>query len=44
MSSFGLENVAKLVRIMQDNENLGALATQVSLGEEQYAESIRVYF
>lgn len=34
VSSFGLENVAKLVRIMQANENLGALATQVRPGEE----------
>ncbi|CAM9457889.1 unnamed protein product [Pylaiella littoralis] len=29
VSSFGLENVAKLVRIMQANDNLGALAAQV---------------
>jgi len=28
-TSFGLENVARLLRIMQANENLGGLATQV---------------
>ncbi len=36
-TSFGLENVATLLRIMKANENLGGLATQVGAllrGEE----------